>query len=130
MQLRDVRPALVAFPDLPVSTTGRVIVTVQLGARQQRVRVLPAGDWLRVEGRITSMDAVEGQPLVRDLAGRLLLVNGAGEFVGLTRDEDNCLVARHDIPPDAGVGELVDAIWRVARVADRWELLWTGEDAE
>lgn len=130
MQLREVRPALSAFPELPVAQTGRVVVTVTLGARRQRVRVLAAGDWLRVEGRILPLDTVEGGPLVRDLAGRLLEANGAGEFVGLTRDEDNFLVARHDIPPDAGVGELVDAIWRVARVADRWELLWTGKDAE
>lgn len=130
MQLREVRPALSAFPELPVAEKGRVIVTVALGPRQQRVRVLAVGEWLRVEGRIVAMDQLEAGPLLRDVAGRLLEANGAGEFVGLTRDDDSWMVARHDIPPDAGVDELVDAIWRVARVADRWELLWTGEDAE
>jgi hypothetical protein len=127
MVLRDVRGALTRWPELAVTAHGRIWVDVPLGARRHRVRVTGADEWLRVEGRIVSMTEVEVAPRVADLALRLLRANSAAELVSLARDDDE-LVARCDVPPEADADELVDAIYRVARVADRWELLWTGAD--
>lgn len=98
--------------------------------RGHRVRALPAGEWLRVEGKVVLVDDVEGAPGARDLAEKLREANSGMELVGLARDEDNWLVARYDVPPEAAADELVEAILRVARVADRWELLWVGWDLE
>ncbi len=130
MQLRDVRNVLAGVPGLAVTEHGPIYVGVPLGARRHRVRVTSAEDWLRVEGRVANMDDLDATPKVRDLAARLLRANHLGELSGLARDEDGWLVARCDVPPDADGEELVDAIRRVAQVADRWELLWTGGDGE
>lgn len=130
MQLRDVRGVLAGVAGLTVTEHGRIYVGVPLGPRRQRVRVTAAEDWLRVEGRVVNMDELDAAPKVKDLATRLLRANHIGELVGLARDEDGWLVARCDVPPEADGEELVDAIRRVAQVADRWELLWTGGDGE
>lgn len=130
MVLRDVRGAISSYPELAVTPAGRILVDVKLGLRGHRVRVLAEGEWLRVEGKIVLVDHVEGAPGARDLGEMLRKANSSMELVGLARDEDNWLVARCDVPPEADAEELVEAILRVARVADRWELLWTGGDFE
>lgn len=130
MVLRDVRGALASYPELTVTPAGRILIDVKLGRRGHRVRVLPAGEWLRVEGKIVLLEDVEGAPGARDLAEKVRQANSRMELVGLARDEDNWLVARYDVPPEAEADELVEAILRVARVADRWELLWVGGDLE
>lgn len=127
MQLRDVRKCLAAT-DLAVTAAGPIWVKVPLGARGHKVRVKQEADWLRVEALIEDLSEMEGAPRTRDLAERVLAANAAGEMVALVRDTDFRLVVRCDVPPEADPGELVEAIGRVARVADRWELLWTGGD--
>lgn len=132
MRLGEVRSVLARFPEFRVTTAGRIYVDVVLGERRHRVRVLPVqgSDWLRVEGRIVSLDDIEATPKVGDITERVLKANRHMEFVGLARDDDVWLVARSDLPPEAEAEELLDTIRSVARVADRWELLWTGDDAE
>lgn len=127
MQLRDVRKCLAAT-DLSVTAAGPIWVQVPLGARGHKVRVMQEADWLRVEALIEDLSEMEGAPQTRDLAARVLEANAAGEMVALVRDSDRRFVVRWDVPPEADTEELVEAIGRVARVADRWELLWTGGD--
>jgi hypothetical protein len=129
MQLKEVRAALAKVADLPVSPAGRICVAVKLGLRGHRVRVLSAGDWLRVQGRVARVGNTDTAPATKDLARRILERNFAKEAVGLVR-EGEWLLVRCDLPPEADERELVDAIRRVARVADREELLWTGGDVE
>ena len=38
------------------------------------------------------------------------------------------LVAGSDLYAEVSDSEVIAGLWRVARLADRWELLWTGED--
>lgn len=126
MRLSEVRPFLARLAQWEVAPHGRIYVDVELGVRAHRVRVLDEDGWLRVEGRVIEMDHVPMQ--VRDLAQRILRANALSELVSLARDEDGWLVARQDLPPDAEGEELAEAIERVARTADRWEMLWSEED--
>lgn len=130
MELNEVRRALARYPNLSVSPSGRIVVDVPLGARTHRIRVSSAGPWLRVEGKIVNMSDLAQSPRAVALAERILSANTTAELYGLARDKDSWLVARHDLLPDADGTELVETILRVARVADRWELLWSGDDAQ
>ncbi len=130
MDLNEVRRALARHPSLVVSTSGRIVVDVPLGARAHRIRVSSAWPWLRVEGKIVNMADLAQSPKAAALTERILSANTTAELYGLARDEDSWLVARYDLPPDADGTELVETILRVARVADRWELLWSGDDAQ
>lgn len=128
MELNEVRQALARYPELAVSPSGRIIVEVQLGARSHRVRVSSAGPWLRVEGKIVNLFDLEQSAKAVALTDRILSANANAELFGLARDEDSWLVARYDLPPDAEGAELAETVLRIAQVADRWELLWSGTD--
>jgi hypothetical protein len=130
MQLNQVRHTLARHPELQVSPSGRITVNVPLGARSHSVRVLAQGDWVRVEGKIANLGHIDHSLKVGELTERVLRANSTTELVGLARDADSWLVARYDLPPEADGLELVEAVQRVAKVADRWELLWMGEDRE
>lgn len=130
MELNEVRRALARYPNLSVSPAGRIVVDVPLGARAHRIRISSAGPWLRIEGKIVNMADLEQSPKAVALTERILSANTTAELYGLARDEDYWLVARCDLPPDAEEPELAETILRVARVADRWELLWSGDDAQ
>ena len=44
-------------------------------------------------------------------------------------DDEGWIEVRADLPRDGlSAEEVVEALWRVGRAADRWELLWTGKD--
>lgn len=130
MQLKNVRAVLARHPNLSVSQAGRIVVDVPLGPRSHRIRVTSARDCLRVEGKIVNLSNLGQSPKVVALTERILSANTTAELFGLARDEDYWLVARYDLPPDTDGAELVETILRVARVADRWELLWSGDDVQ
>lgn len=115
-----------------IGARGRVVFELPLGRRTHTVRVDEQGRWLRVEGRIARLASGEiADPMsVRDLLGTVLQANKATELVAFARNDDGWLVARCDLPGFAPVEEVERAVWSVARIADRWEEVWVGDDRQ
>lgn len=129
MTVAQAREILTNDPGLLVSRRGRLVATVKLGDRHQKVRVERHEIWWRVRSRVARIDQLDRAPSVKELMKLVLQTNDRTELVRLGR-EDDALVVVHDVPVVAKGEELVDAVRRVARAADRLELLWTGEDVE
>jgi len=129
MTVARAREILMGDPGLLVSPRGRLVATVKLGDRHQKVRVERHQIWWRVRSRVARIDHLDRPPSVKDLMKLVLRTNERTELVRLGRVDD-ALVVVHDVPVVAKREELIDAVWRVARAADRLELLWTGEDVE
>jgi len=113
---------------LRVRDRGVLEIEVPLGQRGHRVTVEREGEWLVVCGRIAEVPNVGLQ--IRDLLAVVLQANHEAELLGFERSEDNWLVARCDLPGVVPVDEIARAVRRVAGVADRWEEVWVGLDAE
>ena len=103
-------------------------LVVQLGPRKHGVQLSIEGEWLRLVGPITDPKATTDSPDEGQLLTQLLQANRSIEMVGLRLGSQGRLVACCDILRDSPTHVVTTAIWRVARVADRWELLWTGQD--
>ena len=105
------------------------IVSVPLGTRHHMVRLAPDDEWLCVWAKAIRPEALDPPPSTAHLAAQLLQANHHAELAQIALAADGWLEVRYELPMEAApVSEVVAAIWRVARLADRWELLWTGVD--
>jgi hypothetical protein len=129
MSLADLRAGLAALggDELEVSPAGRLVVTVRLGERQQRVRVREFGDdWLRLESRIGAFEDMADSVL--ELTRDILLQNRDQEFVVLGRNDDGWYTGRIDIPNDVSLSEVQALVARLARLCDWLEERLVGHD--
>ncbi len=125
-----IRAALQDAPDIEASPAGRLVATVKLGQRSQSVRVTPVDhNWWQFRSRIARLAALSRKVQVTDLARLLLQVNQDSELVRISRDKDS-LWATFELPVGSPDSDAVNAVRRVAGVADRWELVWVGDDIE
>jgi len=127
--LRELREPLSKLLDVPIGSRGRVAIELELpGERRHRVRVHERGDWLCVEGRVAHVDDLIDRMGDIDLLATTLQANHDTELIAFGRDEDGYLTARADLHPSTPAAVVADTVRRVARVADRWEEVWAGED--
>jgi len=117
-----------AHPGLVVCASSPLKICATIGARYHAVTIGLKQQWWRISGRIADPEAVPNPPTSDALLGQILVANQRAEMVVLGSSESGMLEAYMDIPDDANIGEMLDAVWAVARAADRWELLWTGKD--
>ena len=86
-------------------------------------------EWVCIWGQIADWRAVDDRPKLKDVLAQVLQANHDAELLRFEVDAEGWLEAAFDLPTyDVDIEEVADAVWRVGRLADRWELLWTGAD--
>lgn len=127
MSLTGIRQLLRERGGFPVGERGRISLDVPLGGRHHRVLVTTQSGWVRVHARAAQIDRVADPRGPADVLMHALDLNTSLELVSIQR-EDGWLTVRADLPSGRIEHELLSAVHRVARTADRLELLWEGGD--
>ena len=127
MSLRRVRDILRTQGGYEVGERGRISIRVPLGNRSHRVQVVKAEGWIRIRARAARIGRVVDKRSPAQVLEQTLQLNGVLELAGVSR-EDDWLTVHADVPSAVAPAELLKAVLRVARTADRLELLWEGSD--
>lgn len=128
MSLRRIREILRTRGGYEVGERGRISVGVSLGARSHHVQVTERSGWVRIRARAARIGRVVDRRSPAQILEQALQLNEVVELVAVSR-EDDWLVVQADVPFAVAPTELLKAVVRVARTADRLELLWEGGDA-
>lgn len=127
MSLKRARQLLREQGGFPVKERGRITVDVSLGQRHHRVSVTARDGWLLVHARAARLEQVADVRGPAQVLSNALELNTCLELVSVHR-EDGWLGVRAELPFACLEQELMPAVRRVARTADRLELLWEGGD--
>lgn len=127
-RLSSLRPELAAHLQVNIGERGRLSVRLPVGERSHTVRFREEDGWIEIEGRIGEINHLARIRSHDEVAAAILQTNLSATMAGLRVDDSGHLIAVSAVPSNAPIDEFVSAALRVARLADRWEELWMGDD--